>query len=84
MGIQDLVPRWLLTVCISLVSHSFPSLTNIRLNLPIGIQGRSWRAEQKLFPIIKEMRDIERSWVPKPNRTCMVSTVLIAVDRIGK
>lgn len=39
-------------------------------------------AEKRLFPTIKEMRDMERSWVRKPNRACMVSTVLIAVGRI--
>ena len=39
-------------------------------------------AGQRLFPIIKEMRDTERSWVLKPNRACIVSTVLLAVGRI--
>ena len=48
-GDQDLAPRLLLTVCFSWVSYPLLSLVKNGLDLPIGTQGRSRRANEGCF-----------------------------------
>ena len=80
MGKQNLAPRLLLTVSVSLVSHPLPSLINNSLNLPIGTQGRSWRLKEGCFLQSKQWR-LQRPCAQQPHRA-LQRTNLIDLAKI--
>lgn len=52
--------------CFSLGSHHLPWLSNNRLNVPTRTQAWSWRLNEGIFSVIKEMGDTEMLWAWRP------------------